>query len=154
MTDYIASSPNRKRRKRRSAAKELALSAELLRVELENENLKFYQTEWFRFVLSLLFFVGSGFAMTLMNAFADARGPGGYPLPDLGFQLIPEIDFPDLPNIIMSVMGVATAIVIMIHPRRLMVLRRLFLIYGGLLLLRCITVISTSLPGRCILCFH
>jgi len=102
--------------------------------------------ELYLLAVSFVFFILAGLLMTTMNALADYRHPGAYQLPDIGFQLIPFLDWPELPNIVMTVMGVSTLIVILIHPKRVTVVRRLLVIYGSLLLLRSITVISTSLP--------
>jgi len=102
--------------------------------------------ELYLLFISCLLFIGAGLLMTLMNALADYRHPGAYQLPDIGFSLIPFLDWPQLPNYIMTFMGCLTVIVIMWHPRRVMVVRRLLLIYGTLLILRSLTVISTSLP--------
>jgi len=56
------------------------------------------------------------------------------------------IDWFELPDIFVSVVGTCGAIHIVLHPKRFMILRRLIFLFACLLLLRSFTVIITSLP--------
>jgi len=65
----------------------------------------------------------------------------------MGFSFIPEITSrPNLPNEILGIAVLATFILVVSHPKRLMVFRRLLVIYSVILLLRALCVTSTSLP--------
>ena len=132
-----------------------------------------------------------------MGAIADYRHPGAHPLlswissssfslmhlqlflsgsgrlPDLGFTLIPEMtEYANVPNEFAKAAFVLTVGLVLLHPKRLMVLRRSLVIYRyslGLLwlfpnvihslsdvsmvfLLRAICVVSTALPDPSPLC--
>jgi hypothetical protein len=103
--------------------------------------------ELWRLALSAAFFFLSGLLMMFMNGVADYRHPGAFRLPDLGFTLVPEISSrPNLPNEIVGVALLCTGVLILTHPKRLMVFRRLLVIYSIILILRSICVVATSLP--------
>jgi len=91
--------------------------------------------------------------MTVFNTLADFRQSQELlscgrceRLPDVGFLIVPEIDFPFLPNLIMIIVGGATFTLILSHPKRIMVIRRLLVIYTFLLLCRSLCIVATALP--------
>lgn len=97
--------------------------------------------------LSGVVFLIATLLMTYVNGIADYRHPGAFRLPDMGHSLVPEITSrPNLPNELLAVSVLSTGILILTHPKRLMVLRRLLVIYSIILVFRSIFVVSTSLP--------
>ena len=57
-----------------------------------------------------------------------------------------HIDWFELPDVFMGFVGASTLFFILIHPQRLLVLRRMMAVFGFINFLRAICVVSTSLP--------
>ena len=109
----------------------------------------------------------TGFLNAFSSVLAGYRNPqivitgpywakGSTTLPDLGHDIVQFftqrllgtdfIDWFELPDIFVSVMGTSFAIFMLLHPRWFLILRRLTFIFSWLNLLRSLTVICTSLP--------
>ena len=127
-----------------------------------------------RLGLSVLFFLSTGYLNSVSSVAAGYRTPNVrllslYPnqrgehhesesrtLPDLGHDLVTMtsrvvlgtdyIDFFELPDMFVACFIPITLLFVLLHPRRLMIFRRVFAIFGLLNLMRSFTVIITSLP--------
>mmetsp|Transcript_8203 Transcript_8203/g.16559 ORF Transcript_8203/g.16559 Transcript_8203/m.16559 type:complete len:489 (+) Transcript_8203:26-1492(+) len=120
-----------------------------------------------RLFVSLLFLLTTGYLNALSSNLAGYRNPqikiigpswakGTTTLPDLGHDVIGSltlrflgtsyIDWFELPDIFVSVLGTLTFLLLLLHPRRLLIIRRICIVFGLLNLMRSFTVIVTSLP--------
>eukprot|EP01086_Lenisia_limosa_P009286 TRINITY_DN3259_c0_g1_i3.p1 TRINITY_DN3259_c0_g1~~TRINITY_DN3259_c0_g1_i3.p1 ORF type:complete len:338 (-),score=8.63 TRINITY_DN3259_c0_g1_i3:116-1129(-) len=108
-----------------------------------------------RMLLAFAIFLVGGAVNTYMANLADRLRPlpGTPPLPDIGHYLIPEILHPEgLPEYFLGPILMTTFAFVLIHPQRLCILRRIFVIQGVMSLLRALTVVVTSLPDPNPLC--
>lgn len=94
------------------------------------------------------------------NPNIDILGPqwatGTTTLPDIGHDIIgwfcsrytskDYIDWFELPDIFVQILGISMGTHIFLHPRRFLILRRFLFLFSCLLFLRSFTVIITSLP--------
>ncbi|CAK4079270.1 unnamed protein product [Aphanomyces euteiches] len=93
----------------------------------------------------------------------DKKDSGEKTLPDLGHDLFKYsmtklygdtdyIDWFDLPDEFIAFVGTILAIVFIVHPRRLLILRRFTMIYAWINFLRAFCVAVTSLPDASPMC--
>ncbi|GMI11349.1 hypothetical protein TrVE_jg4938 [Triparma verrucosa] len=120
-----------------------------------------------RLGFAILLLLITGYLNALSSNLAGYRNPqikitgpswakGMTTLPDLGHDVISKftlrflgteyIDWFELPDHFVDWMGTFMVILILLSPRRFMILRRLPVVFSGLNLLRSFTVIMTSLP--------
>ena len=123
-----------------------------------------------RLGVSLIFFFVTGYLNALASAAAGWRTPNvrfldlqgretsANTLPDFGHDVVTllckrvfgeeyeYIDMFELPDMFVAVFTPLCLIFIVLHPRRFMIFRRVFVIFGILNLLRSFTVVVTSLP--------
>lgn len=77
---------------------------------------------------------------------------GKYSLPDLGHEILPFIDFFELPNFVVEMQLYMFLALLTFHPKRFIILRRTTLMLGIIYLFRSITVLLTSLPDSSPIC--
>ena len=123
-----------------------------------------------RLCVSLIFFFVTGYLNALASAAAGWRTPNvrfldlqgqessANTLPDFGHDIVtllckrvfgPEyeyIDMFELPDMFVAVFTPLCLCFVVLHPRRFMILRRVFVIFGILNFMRSFTVVVTSLP--------
>lgn len=121
----------------------------------------------FRLAFALALLMITGYLNALSSNLAGYRNPqikitgphwakGTTTLPDIGHDIISKftlrylgteyIDWFELPDHFVDWLGTCMVILIVLSPRRFMILRRLPIVFSGLNLLRSFTVIITSLP--------
>lgn len=99
-------------------------------------------------------------AMTTSTAIAWYRRPSAFALPDVGHDFFPEVSVIGTRNAhvicdgLLRATGYATATFVMAQEqqRRRIIWRRIFLIYGSVVLLRSVTLLMTALPDPYTLC--
>jgi len=117
-----------------------------LRVEQTKKELK-------RLSLAIIIWIVSGYTMALMGVIASIRAPQALPLPDLGFELFSFLPVPEiLTNAIMSIIALCTIGRVLIHPLRVIILKRMLLVHSVVMSIRAIFVVATSLPDPYPLC--
>ena len=107
-----------------------------------------------RLLCALARYLSATYIMSLVNCYADARADalgderGHQALPDLGFDLVPEnrellwtLDFLNNAQAVFLILSVLRC------RERLSVTTRFMDMHSALLLLRCLTVASTSMPS-------
>lgn len=107
------------------------------------------------YVYFLLCFLGMAFSTSV----AWFRRPPSFALPDIGHDLLPEVltvyglDAHMICDKLLYTTIVATLGFVCGHPERETILRRFFVVYGTLMLMRSTTVLMTALPDpyfRCL----
>ena len=128
----------------------------------------FFEPEYLkRLAFCLGFLAVSGYLNALSSAIAGYRNPQivitapkwattHTTLPDLGHDFVAfvmkrltgqeYIEMFEIPDYFVSIMGTVLVFFVFIHPRRFMILRRLFFVFSVLNVLRSLTVSMTSLP--------
>ena len=106
----------------------------------------FKTNEYKRLFISIGYLLVSiGFTLATL-VIVDYMRPVGYILPDIIQNNVPVFDFIDVINVLIAVSVAVESILVIVFQRWTVVLRRVFVIYGTLLLLRNITMVSTLLP--------
>ena len=107
---------------------------------------------------SLLFMLSAAYVMALLSAVNSFRVPqDAPPLPDIGHDLAPYLKDADLPilghvdghtvpDVVITCVVGATAAFVGTHPKRGLILRRFFVIYGVTMMARSVCVCLTTLP--------
>lgn len=113
----------------------------------------------------ILFVLSAGYLNALAAVIAGYRTPwidildfeakptGQKGLPDIGHDLLPLLNWIELPDVFVATSLSTVGVFLILHPKRLMIVRRAVFVFASLCLLRSFTVIATSLPDpapRCI----
>lgn len=117
-----------------------------------------------RLFISFAYFISATFLMACVSALVWYRNPAGMaPLPDIMHDLLPfvdELSLPafgvipghKLPDFFIALLLSATMLFILSRPQRATIARRFFTVYATLMLMRCVTIVVTSLPDALPIC--
>ncbi|CAK4071243.1 unnamed protein product [Aphanomyces euteiches] len=99
-----------------------------------------------RLAASILFLACAVFLSSLVKSLVFFRtpNPSNAVLPDVGHDFLPYVPIPPLILLVLVVSG--TALFIGFHPLRMVIMRRLLLIYATLILSRTVLALMTFLP--------
>ena len=106
-----------------------------------------------------VYFLLSFFTMAFSTSVAWFRRPASFALPDIGHDLLPEVlsvyglDAHVICDKLLYTTLVATLGFVCGHPQRETILRRSFVVYGTLMLMRSVTLLLTALPDPYFRCF-
>ncbi|KAI1730529.1 phosphatidylcholine:ceramide cholinephosphotransferase 2 [Ditylenchus destructor] len=110
----------------------------------------------FKLALALLYFLLSTYLTCAVMVYVDGRTPDGYPpLPDLFLDNIPPVPYAfELCELIAVSMALCWTAVILLHKHRVVILRRTFSLIGSVFIIKCLTMIITSMsvPAHHLIC--
>jgi len=106
-----------------------------------------------RFFLVMGFYLLSLFMMSVMIVVAGIRYPKqSEVLPDLGFDLTPAVHSSRIPNTILTIGIVSTALRMTFHKKGITILRRFMVVHAITALMRGLTMVATSYPDPSLVC--
>jgi len=106
-----------------------------------------------RVLVVLVFYLTSLYTMSVMIVVAGIRYPkASNVLPDVGFDIIPAIYSSTIPNSLLTIAMVATALRLAVHRKGITIMRRFMVVHGVTALMRGITMVATSYPDPSLVC--
>ncbi|ETV74020.1 hypothetical protein, variant 1 [Aphanomyces astaci] len=99
-----------------------------------------------RLAASILFLACAVFLSSLVKSIVFFRTPNhlNAVLPDIGHDFLPPVPFP--PQVLLVLVCTATAVFVAFHPSKMVIMRRLLLIYATLIMARTVLALMTFLP--------
>jgi len=117
------------------------------------EDCKPWKPVLIRTLLVMGFYLVCLYIMSVMNVVAGIRYPKkSEVLPDVGFDILPAVHENSIPNTILTVSIVCTAIRLVMHQKGITILRRFMIVHGITALMRGLTMVATSYPDPSLVC--